>query len=1007
MRLTPRPSWPRVKSRLSNPSRTVGPAAAISWALETEGRAAPPVPPSSWVAASVNAPSASRRAGRSPASWAGVRSTRGRVEAYWSSVRASATLSLSSRSKEFRALERPSRMPSRRANGSPSTIIRTVSPSAKAASPSGARPSQVRVSASTRVTFWQPTPGAISRRATSVAPWPASATPSSANRPPPSTSTHGHLVGAALGHVGRALEEAGRDRVEDAQRLVARAEAHLGQAGGVPADRRGPARRAGRSGRVGAAGQGLLGGGEADRRGEGAGQVDHAGGEGALLAEDVVERHGRAVVPVEVEGDRGRAARLTQGHVGDVGEHAEEADPRGQVVQPGRGGGRDALDGQQARVAGDQHGGAVLVGGGGAGGDAEADVVPAAGGRRRDARVVVALQPGEADQGAEGARVAEGEGLGRRVVLDVDGDVQPLGGHVEGGGRGARAAVADRADPGDDLLDGVGEGARRVGLAAGDQGHGQVGLAVGAVEADHAVGVGADGRDLAGGGRHHGAGALEAPGRGRDGAQVGRGDGVAVDGVAGRRGAGRRVARRDAAADLGDGGRRQQVEQPVAGREQVARAAAELRELHVARVLEGDADAGVLRERDEAVDRGEPGELVERAAVGTGGVLRGRPHLVGRGGVLGEGQAAGARTGAPADDADVGGQGEVEGDVDVVRSPRDREEVGQRRVAQVLERQQAAAVRVAQRDVAGAVQAVVAAGHRDVGEALAGAEGVQVIGVDVDRELQLGLGDQGEPQQRVGLALVHPHLEPLTARRRPQRDVQAPGRGLLGEAQRAVVLCQRQGRHRDVLVVAEAQHVAGEGGVHDPGHLLHRRREPVLLQRVDQLGDDDVVEVEYLREGGTGVGERLRQLRRLPDRRDRVRQREHTDAHVGALVRRGRRGRRRDQRVAAEPDDHRQRRQRRDRQPQSACRPRRRSDPAGRPRTTHVLPPCLAPHPRAGVVAASDRVSASRQVRGKQRESLLEGAARTIDCRVPSAPGPTGRGWQKPPPAVGVSLPPW
>ena len=92
----------------------------------------------------------------------------------------------------------------------------------------------------------------------------------------------GHLVGAALGHVGRALEEAGRDRVEDAQRLVARAEAHLGQAGGVPADRRGPARRAGRSGRVGAAGQGLLGGGEADRRGEGAGQVDHAGGEGAL-----------------------------------------------------------------------------------------------------------------------------------------------------------------------------------------------------------------------------------------------------------------------------------------------------------------------------------------------------------------------------------------------------------------------------------------------------------------------------------------------------------------------------------------------------------------------------------------------------------------------------------------------------------------------------------------------------------------------------------------------------
>ena len=189
VRLTPRASSSRVKSRPSKPSRTLGPAAAISWALETGGRFGPPVPPSSWVAASVKAPSASRRAARSPASWAGVRSTSGSVEAYWSSASPSVTLSLSSRSKEFRALEKPSRTPSRRAKGSPSTISRTCSPSAKAESPSGARPSQVRVFASTTTTFWQPTPGPISRRATSVAPSPASATPSSAKRPPPSMST--------------------------------------------------------------------------------------------------------------------------------------------------------------------------------------------------------------------------------------------------------------------------------------------------------------------------------------------------------------------------------------------------------------------------------------------------------------------------------------------------------------------------------------------------------------------------------------------------------------------------------------------------------------------------------------------------------------------------------------------------------------------------------------------------------------------------------------------------
>ena len=267
------------------------------------------------------------------------------------------------------------------------------------------------------------------------------------------------------------------------------------------------------------------------------------------------------------------------------------------------------------------------------------------------------------------------------------------------------------------------------------------------------------------------------------------------------------------------------------------------------------------------------------------------------------------------------GRREVEGDVDVVVPTLDREQVGHRRVAQILQRQQAAAVGVAQGDVAGAVQPVVAAGHGDVGEALAGAERLEVVGVDVDRQLELGLGHHREPQQRVGLALVDPHLEPLPARRRLQRHVQAPGRRLLGEAKGAVVLGQRQGRHRHLLGVAEAQESVSELGVHDAGHLLHRRREPVLLQRVDQLGDDDVVKVQHLRQRRAGIGQRLRQLGGLTQRGDRVGQGEHADAQVGALV--GRRGRRsrRDRRPGAKSDDHRQRRQRRDRQPQPARRP--------------------------------------------------------------------------------------
>ena len=56
----------------------------------------------------------------------------------------------------------------------------------------------------------------------------------------------------------------------------------------------------------------------------------------------------------------------------------------------------------------------------------------------------------------------------------------------------------------------------------------------------------------------------------------------------------------------------------------------------------------------------------------------------------------------------------------------------------------------------------------------------QVVGVDVDRQVEDGLADQGDPQQRVGLGLVDRDHERVVLAG-DQRDVQVAGAGVVAE----------------------------------------------------------------------------------------------------------------------------------------------------------------------------------------------------------------------------------